>query len=168
MWIAKDLRHHRTYIDAFNAMVAGWFSNNKYDPLMTMSWHSQLNTTLFEENSTQRQGCFAKTAEEYQKFYNTLYENPLLKFFFSYNTYAVIVPTFVFTTVFNNGKNRKNRYWLIMAPVFFSLLLGCFLAPVSIHFEGRRYLYPLIYTIPILLAFCLYTYKDNQKNYTEK
>ena len=168
VWLAQGIRHPCCYFDAFNAMIAGWFSSTEYVPLMTMDWHSQLDTSLIPEYNAKRFGFFSYTAKNYQQFYDNLYENPLLKFFFSYNTFAVIIPAFVFTTVTSVGKQSKNRYWLVVVPVIFSLLLGCFLAPVSIHFEGRRYLYPLTYTTPLMLAFCIYTYKESRKCYSAK
>lgn len=49
---------------------------------------------------------------------------------------------------------------LFMGPMVLSLIFGCWLAPVSIHFEGRRYLYPLTYTAPLLLAWCMFVYQN--------
>lgn len=34
---------------------------------------------------------------------------------------------------------------------------------VSIHFEGKRYLYPIIYSAPLLAAWCMYVYKEDRE-----
>jgi len=47
--------------------------------------------------------------------------------------------------------------------MFFSLALGCWLAPVSIHFEGRRYLYPITYTALLMLAWCRYSLRKGDE-----
>ena len=160
-WLRQGLRHPKTYLHAFNAMVSGWFSSYEYDPLMNMGWHSQLNPNYVPEDLWTRKGVFDKTAASYQELYHNLYKNPLLTFMFTYGFYAVIIPAFAFSTAIRRWNKRWNRYWIALLPMLLSLVLGCFLAPVSIHFEGRRYLYPLTYTMPIMLAWCIYIYKDN-------
>ena len=160
VWIAQGIRHPQCYIDAFNSMIAGWFSFSEYDPLMSMNWHNQLDNSLIPEENTKRHGIFAKTAESYRLFYDSLYENSLLRFLFSYNTYAVIIPAFTVSTLFGDIKQRKRRLWIAALPILFSLFLGCFLAPLSIHFEGRRYLYPLTYTMPVMLSLCVFAIRE--------
>ncbi len=159
-WITQGIRHPWCYIEAFNAMISGWFSFSEYDPLMSMDWHDQLDTTLIAEENAQRHGIFANTAESYIKFYHNLYKNSLLRILFSYNTYAVIIPAFTVSVLIGSKKQRRKRLWIVVLPVLFSLFLGCFLAAVSTHFEGRRYLYPLTYTMPVMLALCIFARKD--------
>ena len=165
VWMQQGIRHPKTYFDAFFSMVSGWFSYNKYEPLMNMDWHNQLNTQLIPEWVCKRTGISLITATAYQKIYNDLYENPLTKIFLTCGFYASLIPAFVISTTIRKWKNKDIKYWLAYIPVFFSIVLGCYLSPVSaaVNSKGPRYLYPIIYTTPIFIIWCLYIYKINCK-----
>ena len=166
VWLKQGLKHPGTYIAAFNNMVAGWFSWDEYDPVMNMDWRSQLNTDIIPEWVATR-GFSEKIADAYQELYHNLYEIPVLQIILSYAFYASLIPAFVFCTVFRRWKIQKNKYWLAVLPSIFSIILGCWLAPVSIQLEGKRYLYPVVYTAPLLLMWCVYIYKINKRNTSE-
>lgn len=163
VWIKQGLRHPRVYIEAFNCMISGWFSWSEYDPLMNMDWHSQLNPEMIPEWVAVRTKSLA-TANAYQEIYHNLYQNPFLKVFFTYGLYASLIPGFALGTVLRRWNDKKVKYWLAVLPMIFSIGMGLWLAPVSTHFEGRRYLYPLTYTAPLMIAWCLYVYKNNKKD----
>lgn len=163
VWIKQGIRHPGVYISAFVNMLAGWFSWSEYDPLMNMNWHNLLNPEMIPEWVPIR-GFSALTANAYQEMYHNLYNVPILRIFLSYGFYASLIPAFVAGTVFRKNKNRNVKYWLGVLPMILSIVLGCWLAPVSVHIEGRRYLYPLTYTAPLMLAWCVFVYKNNKKN----
>jgi len=48
----------------------------------------------------------------------------------------------------------------MVIPLILSIVLGCWLSPVSIALEGKRYLYPVIYTIPFMIGICFSMYQD--------
>ena len=156
VWAAQGLRHPDSYWNALLAMESGWFSWTKYYPLMDMNWHSQLNPGFFSEASTVRPEKIGQLASGYQKLLDTLYKIPVIGVLFTYGLYAALIPAFVMTTLLTKRKKNGIHAWAAAMPMFLSLALGCWLAPVSIHFEGRRYLYPIIYTAAILIAFCCY------------
>ncbi len=159
LWIKQGLRHPRTYIEAFAAMESGWFSWTQYSPLISMDWHNQMNVQLIPEKVTTRPDLCKYTADAYQAIIDELYQIPIIKLIFTYGLYASIIPGFVFVTVFRLFRKKDIKYWIATVPLFLSIALGCWLAPVSIAAEGKRYLYPVIYTIPLMLAWCIYIYK---------
>ena len=164
VWAAQGLRHPGSYWNALLAMESGWFSWTKYYPLMDMNWHSQLNQRFFSEASTVRPEGIGKLASGYQKLLDTLYKIPVIGVFFTYGLYAALIPAFVMATLLTKRKKNGIHAWAAAMPMFLSLALGCWLAPVSIHFEGRRYLYPIIYTAAILIAFCCYWLRLEEEN----
>lgn len=149
VWIKQGIKHPKTYISATVAMLSGWFSTEEYSPLMNMDWHNQLDTRIIPESISERKGLSSKLAKEYQKFYDNLYNNKVTGLIVSYALYATILPLIVCLALWNK---YDRKWWLITIPMLLSIALGCWLAPVSIFLEGRRYLYPVIYTLPILLA----------------
>lgn len=156
VWLAQGLRHPDSYINAILAMESGWFSFSKYYPLLDMEWHSQLNPALFSETCVERPAANANLARNYQKVLDALYNSILLRPLFSYGLYASLLPAFVISTLMRKIKTTNGCALVAAAPMFFSIALGCWLAPLSIHFEGRRYLYPVTYSILIMIAWCRY------------
>ncbi|RHO37634.1 hypothetical protein DW181_09535 [Clostridium sp. AM16-23] len=159
VWIKQGLRHPDSYIAAFNSMLAGWFSWSEYDPLMNMDWRNQHDTNMIPSWVPIR-GKSEITANAYQEVYHGLYKIPFFQIFLTYGLYASLIPAFTIATSLAYIKRNK-YYCLAVLPTIFSLGFGCWLAPVSTLFEGRRYLYPLVYTAPILIAWCMYIYKQN-------
>lgn len=162
VWIKQGIRHPKSYIVAFNSMLAGWFSWSEYDPVMNMDWRNQHDTKMIPEWVPVR-GKSEVTANAYQEFYHALYKIPFIQIFLSYGFYASLIPAFAVSTALKNWK--KSKYWLAILPTIFSLQLGCWLSPVSTELEGKRYLYPITYTAPLLIAWCVYVYKKNQTQF---
>lgn len=160
VWIKQGLRHPGSYFSAFNAMLSGWFSWNEYAPLMNNDWRNQHNIDLIPEWVPVR-GISKNTANAYQDMFHNLYSLPILQIFISYGFYASLIPAFAICTVFRKWKNRKIKYWMAICPTLFALFFGCWLAPVSYQLEGKRYLYPVVYTVPLIIMWCLYVYKSN-------
>ncbi len=159
-WLSMGIKHPKVYISAFNAMVSGWFSFNKYVPLMDMSWHSQLDGNLINERSALRSGIINKLSLVLEQSINNLYQVPPFNIFLSYAFYASILPTFVLSTFIRKWNNKSLRkYWLVGVPLFLSLILGCWLSPLSTSLESMRYLYPVVYTLPVLVLLVIYMYK---------
>ena len=166
VWASQLLRHPLTYLDALNAMLSGWFSFSEFDPQMDMRWHSQLDKSIIPGWVPFRTGFANITANVIQNAYHNLYHTPLWAVVLSYGFYAALLPAFVLSTTLRTWSEiHTNKYFLVTVPMILSLVLGCWLAPLSIHFEGRRYLYPLTYTMPVLLAWCMYIY---QRELSEK
>lgn len=159
VWAAQLVRHPYTYVEAFQAMLSGWFSFWEYDPLMNMDWHNQLDEKFIPGWVTVRPEFSGKTADAMQKAYHNLYQTPIWGIVLSYGLYAALLPVFALATALRNWNNRGVKYYLVLIPVLLSIGLGCWLAPVSIGLEGRRYLYPLTYTAPLLLGWCMYIYQ---------
>lgn len=167
VWFHQGLRHPDAYIDAFASMISGWFSWTKYDPLMSMEWHNQLNPDMIPEWVSTRDAS-EDSAIAYEEMYHNLYKIPVIGIFLTYGLYSALIPAFAVGTVFRKRQNKKTAYWLATVPLLLSIVLGCWLAPLSIHFEGRRYLYPVVYIAPIIIAWCVYIYKEDYlRNYGE-
>ena len=159
-WMAQGIRHPGVYIDSYNAMVSGWFSFHEYNPLMNMNWHNQLDPNKIPEWVPKRNNFSDWTATTYEKTYDTIYRNPFITIFLCYGFYAALIPSFMLATTLRASKQKDIKYWLVAVPMILSIVLGCWLAPVSIHFEGRRYLYPITYTVPLIISWCFYFYKN--------
>lgn len=161
VWFKQGLRHPMSYIKAGLAMLSGWFSWSEYDPLMNSDWRSQQNTGLIPEWVLVR-GFTQKTADAYQELYHYLYNIPFVRIFLSFGFYASLLPAFAVCTVFRKWKKQDVKYWMAICPTMLALFFGCWLAPVSYQIEGKRYLYPVVYVMPLMLMWCLYIYKSNR------
>ena len=167
-WFAEGLRHPFAYVDAFNAMLAGWFSFEEYDPMMNMDSHSQLNTDYLPDYITMRDEPFDESAAFYQNMFDVIYGIPVLNLLFTYGFYAILIPAFSLWTTIIHHRQRKKHDWLALVPMLSSLILGCFLAPLSVYSEGRRYLYPLTYTMPLMIAWCVFICKSAVASHLQK
>lgn len=143
-------------------MLSGWFSWEKYLPLTNTGQPNQLDSRFVPEWVQYRKSTMA-SAEALEELYDNLYSIPLLSILFTYGFYASILPSFVIATVCRRRENTDVKHWLAIVPTILSLILGCWLAPASVHIEGRRYLYPVIYTMPLLLMWCRYFYNEKKK-----
>ena len=141
-------------------MLSGWFSWHEYAPLMNSDWRTQHNTELIPESVAVR-GMTDSTANAYEEMFHNLYNIPIIQFFLSYGLYASLLPAFALSTVMRKWKNKDIKYWMALFPLLSALFFGCWLAPVSYQIEGMRYLYPVVYTIPIIIMWCIYIYKNN-------
>ena len=151
VWIKEGLRHPSTYIDATNAMISGWFSFCEYRPLLDMDFHSQLNDEIIPVAATERK-LTADSSACFRSYYDNLYEIPVLNLPLSYAFYSSLIPAFALCALITrNGGQRE--LGLAILPILLSIVLGCWLAPASINVEGVRYLYPVVYTAPILLLW---------------
>lgn len=161
VWFKQGLRHPGTYITAFNCMASGWFSWYDCTPLMNNDWRNAQDTELIPDWVALR-GFSEVTARGYEEMLRNMHKLPVIQVFLSYGFYCSLVPAFLVCTVLRKWEKKKLMYWLSVLPIVFSVMLGCWLAPVSIHFEGKRYLYPIIYSIPLMVVWCMYIYKENQ------
>ena len=127
---------------------------------MNMNWHGQLDKTIIPDWVPVRSAFAKKTADAVQNAYHNIFRTPIWGGVVSHGLYAALLPAFVLATALRNCKNQSVKYYLVLIPVLLSIVLGCWLAPLSIHFEGRRYLYPLTYTAPLLLGRCMYIYQN--------
>ena len=161
VWFNQGFRHPGTYIDGFNAMVAGWFSFSEYKPLLNMGWHNQLNPKMIPEWIPVRNDFSKWTATSYEAAYDMLYHTPFFMIFLCIGLYAALIPAFMVATVCRKHKGQRITYWLVAIPMALNIMLGCWLSPCSaVHLEGMRYLYPIIYTTPLIVAWCLFFYKN--------
>ena len=162
VWLSQGLRHPDAYFHAACAMISGWFSWEKYLPQTDMDFHPQMDPDLFPEWLSSR-GWSNDSAKALKSFYDNLYAVPLVTVIFTYGFYASILPAFVAATVCRLWKKGGTKYWMATAPTAL-WLLGCWLSPSSIQREGLRYLYPVVFTLPLLLMWCVYIYgKENQE-----
>ena len=160
-WFNEGLRHPDTYISAFNAMVSGWFSFREYFPLMSMDMHTQLSSNIIAPSAAQRPPLIDRSSRAMQRLFDGLYNNSITQLIFTFALYASILPLFIVATFLRRWNLKKAKYyWISIVPLVLSIILGCWLAPVSISFEGRRYLYPVIYTIPVMISLCLSLYQQ--------
>lgn len=164
-WVQQGLKHPKVYIDAGFAMMSGWFSQNEFRPLMDMDWHDQLDESLIPEWVTKRPNEISTVANWLKDKYDELYKLPLFNIILSFGFIASIIPAFAFTTSIKYNKNiEKRRLWLGSFPTIISVVLGCWMGPVSDITEGIRYLYPIVFTNIMLLLWCVYCAKQCKRS----
>ena len=162
IWTKQGARHPDAYLEAMGTQLSGWFSYALYKPLTNMNWHNQFNSELFNGDTPyNRNEFFSSTANSFDKIIEFIHSIPIVGVVFSYVFFATILPCFIFCTIFKNRKNNKQKYLLACVPLYLSILMGCYLAPVSVHLEGMRYLYPVVYTLPIMLMLVVATFQKN-------
>ena len=156
VWLSQGLKHPETYLSATGAHLSGWFSYSLYMPLTNMNWHNQQNDHYIPESATERNSFFSATSTAFENIYRFIYSIPGVGLLLTFAFLATLAPFFILTTLLERRKTSK--YLLATVPLFLSLILGCYLAPVSAGIEGMRYLYPVTYSLPTLfmLAISLY------------
>lgn len=157
VWLKQGLKDPIMYLKATGCQIAGWFSTFEYKPLINMDHHTQINNYNIPESAAIRNDISNKTYTVYNNIYDFIYKIPLFRIFLSYGFYATFLPMFIILTLL---KNRKYNLLLCCIPLILSIIIGLYLAPVSINLEGLRYLYPVTYSLPILLMLVSYSYKE--------
>lgn len=159
VWLKMGIHYPKSYFNATNAMLAGWFSMYEYKPLVNMSNHNQLDSKMISPAVANRHGWAKKTGHFVESFYDDLYSFPPFTVFLSYAFYASILPMMITCLIF---KNRVKRNWVFLIPMILSIVLGCWLSPVSAqNTEGMRYLIPVIYILPLMLTISEYLLKHH-------
>lgn len=156
VWLKEGLRHPRVYFDATAAMLSGWFSTTSYIPLTNMDWHNQLIKELIPEWVPVRSKTSSRTAAIWVEFITRLGQLPVIGYLMSYGFLASVCPFFIVSLLLKKKEKTGEKGWLILVPLVLSIIGGCWLAPVSIDFEGLRYLYPVTYTLPIYLGYAVH------------
>lgn len=165
VWLKMGIHYPKSYVNATNSMLAGWFSTYEYQPLMNMANHTQLDgQKMIDQATASRHGWAKKTSSFIESFYNDLYGFPLFTLFLSYAFYASILPLIIVCLVL---KDSVKRNYALLVPMILSIVLGCWLSPVSAQTtEGMRYLIPVIYTLPLMMVIVKYLwqkYRTQQK-----
>ena len=154
VWISQGLKHPLTYWEATQAMLSGWFNFTEFKPLLDMGHHPKdfYLDGIFTDEDTIRRGFPAAASRIISDVYDSLYHLPLIHYLLSYGLYTSILPAFVLSELL---KNKKHSF-IAAVPMILSIMLGCWLAPASVNAEGVRYVYPIIYTLPLLMIYCRY------------
>lgn len=164
VWFDQGFKNPKIYIKALACHTAGWFSTTEYKPLINMDHHTSIDKKNIPEYAAIRNGITYKTYTVFNKTYDFLYSIPVLKIFLSYGFYASFLPMFIILTLI---KNKKYKALICCIPSALSIVIGCYLAPVSVNLEGLRYLFPITYTLPILLMVTIYSLKNKNEFKTE-
>lgn len=163
VWLKQGLKQPINYLESASKHLSGWFSYSIYKPLTNMEHHGQLNPSLIPENTYKRSDFFSFTTKIFEIIYESFYNIPILGIILTFAFNASILPAFILCTFYIRRKKTTTNYLLVYVPFALSLIIGCYLAPVSVdvHFEGVRYLYPITYTTPLflMLATSLYSKK---------
>ena len=154
-WAGQGLKHPDAYLKATLSHLSGWFSFHIYKPLTNMNWHSQLNPDLIPEDVWLKPAELAGAAQAFDAVYAFLYRLPVVGKALSYAAFSTLLPVFEIATVLRQKSAHKRRFLLALVPLVLSIIIGCYLAPLSVHFEGVRYLYPAVYTAPLYLMLCI-------------
>lgn len=151
LWVKYGLKSPKLYVKAFAAMGSGWLSITELKPA-TSNYNTGQNTILhlFKDEDLVRHHPFDKTASVAISIYDFIAHVPIIGLIFTYGFYSLLIIVFVVYLLLQSKTSR--RYLVVMIPIVLNILGGCFLAPVSIHIEGVRYLYPVVYTVPLLVA----------------
>ena len=159
VWLQQGFKHPDAYLTATAAHLAGWYSFYLYKPLTDMEHHTQIDNDLIMDSVAERSDLFRQTSGVFDSSYEGLYSIPIIGVLFTYAFFATIAPAFVVCTLIKRRKTFSTKYVLAVVPLVLSIVLGCYLSPVSTHLEGARYLYPVIYVLPtfLMLVACHYS-----------
>lgn len=165
VWIKQGLRHPDAYIKAFGAMISGAFSFTEYKPLTNMEHHSQLVKDFIDEKVTVRSERFQKTSDFINKAYDKIYDIKVIGKILSWGFWATLVPVFATITIFKYRRNdNKVHSIVVVIPLLLSIIVGLWFSPmITGSLEGIRYLYPVVYTIPLTILWCFYCVKNNKE-----
>ena len=166
VWIKMFFKHPNVYFDAFNCMIAGWLSDAEYRPLNNMNHHSQLIDGLIPSYIWERRDNFKETTDMLNSIYDNVASIPIIGTVFTFGFYVLIIPLFIISYLIDEiiKRNNKVKFCLLtIIPMVLSICIGCFMAPVSAHIEGLRYLYPVTYTALLSIMWCIYVKKINLK-----
>lgn len=152
VWAEQGFRFPRTYFDAWASLDAGLFSGRpcKFvtDSLGHVDGMSYVPESTFEKPSgNQAASAFNSTA------YLSLVEVPVAGRIIALSTYAVLIPLFCLLSIMRSQRRR------ILLPVVASILCtlaGVVLSPVTVGIEATRYILPLMYSMPTMLAVARY------------
>ncbi len=166
VWLIQGLRHPDAYVGAFCSMACGSFSTLKYKPLVSMKEnHDRIDNTFVSEDVVYRYGFFKKSSDFISNLYDKIYNIKVIGKIFSWGFWATLAPVFLIITTIKYRKNCNNvKSFVVLIPLILSIVLGIWFSPLSASYneEGARYLYPVIYTIPLTLLWCFYCIKNNQ------
>ena len=163
-FLSMGLKHPGAYFQAAGAMLSGWFSFAEYAPITGMGAQSLFDPEMFPASLPYRSGWSAGTASFVDRARHGLYDFPVTRILFTYGVYGAILPAFALVTCLRRGKKKSKkgtgRPWVALCPLLLALVLGCFLAPASANSEGWRYLTPLVFGAPGILAWSAFALRE--------
>lgn len=160
-WLIQGIKHPETYIEAAFKQNAGWFSYLIYLPSTDMKHHNQLNLEYMPEKVTERSEFFLSTSQIFNDIYQFIFQIPIIGAVLTFVFVASLLPLFIMATIYHRHKQNGLKYLFACAPVILSLFIGCYLAPQSATIEGVRYLYPILYSSPLLLMLAISLYSKD-------
>ncbi len=159
-WLKQGFRHPDAYLLATLDMLSGWFSLNEFKPLMNMDWHNWITESSYVgEEQTKRPPFFEKTSRLLERIYDFVYSIPIIGLPLTFVFYIAILP---FSALLWLLASRQKKAWLVLVPLGLSIILGCFLSPVSDTTEGSRYLFPIVFSMPLLFMWCIYSWNNKK------
>lgn len=163
-FVSMGLRHPDACFQAAGAMLSGWFSFAEYAPITGMGAQSLFDPEMFPASLLNRPAWSAGTASLVDRVRHWLYDFPVTRILFTYGLYAAVIPAFALVTCLRRGKTKSKkgtgRLWVALCPLLLALVLGCFLAPASANSEGWRYLTPLVFAAPGMLAWSAFALRE--------
>lgn len=152
VWARQGIRHPGSYVSAFIAHIAGWFSYSEYLPPTNSQWHDQLNIEMIPESAALRNEIGNRSEALFVTCCHFLYRIPLIGKTLTYTFYSSFFPL---TVLLAACRKKEKHLAVAFFSLFLSLFLGCLLSPVSVHLEGLRYLFPVTYSAPFILWFTM-------------
>lgn len=154
VWFAQGLRHPLIYFDAFVALNTPWFSFQPIMPLFSYGWNPELDAALLGQEFNLRPAVCEKTSSLLGAFYEHLCAFPIVGHLFTLGMWATLLPAFAISLLL---RVRMRRYLVCIAPIALSIVLGMWCSPTALEAgNGMRYLIPVVYSMPAVLALCRY------------
>lgn len=157
LWINLSYKYPSSYISALNNMYSGYFYFDKFSPMgyYTM-FVRHINVDSFDKTLKHSHPGAVSFIKRSVNEMNTV---PVVGLLFSVAFYVWLLLLILCYVIFYN----KIKNVIPIIPCFI-VLLFCLVSPVSGNF---RYIYPLIYTIPVIVCYLWYLIhyeKNNSKN----
>lgn len=153
-YVAEGLRHPLCYLESFVALEKGFGAEGSAIYVRTDSSDMGDFDSVGMSDAYVRTGLSQKMSELASNLYAWVSAMPAIDIAFQCSTYAVLLPAFLFGMTFSAKGKRRTALALCSLPVFLSCV-GVWLSPISISFDGGRYLIPLIFLSPLMLLIPL-------------
>lgn len=147
-WLKQGFLYPKDYLDALVSHEASLLTMTPIRQIFDSSWTT--STPALPEGYNTKPEFNVEASLGVREFYNWIIEIPILNVLFISFTYAFFIPLLLICSI---CRSARPRVFLPVIAATLITLAGVMLSPIPAnHFEATRYLIPLVYTAPILIA----------------
>lgn len=153
LWADKAPGHALAYVEAWDGLVADWFTFGASPDLVFNFYSGDINEEFMALPGYEPEAAAAGALEAIT---GVLGYVPGMSVLVGKALWASVVPGFCLFSIIVRGRGARGRRFALLMPMvgtFLFLMIG----PVSIWNEGIRYVMPLVATAPLSLGIAFWT-----------